>query len=163
MGAKVSGGVLKELRRGEMLSQAELARKAGLSIYTAQQIEWGNIENPHFSTVRKLAEALGVDPRDLLEGEVGPKERRPRPSKRKTQIELIEDRLSQYQERQERSDVRWLKLHGVALVMLEKTRQRDLRKRYKEVAQRAFDGYLHLLGPDPDIEGLLDKEPAEVA
>lgn len=31
-------------------------------------MERGEVESPRMTTIRKLAEALGVDPRDLLEG-----------------------------------------------------------------------------------------------
>lgn len=52
-------------RRDAMLSQRELAEKAGVSPATIVRIEAG--KDVHPKTVRKLAEALGVRPRELLE------------------------------------------------------------------------------------------------
>jgi len=57
---------LKEERRRAALTQGELAERAGVGITTIVRIERGEIEEPRVSTLRKLAEALGVEPRDLL-------------------------------------------------------------------------------------------------
>ena len=56
---------LRELRRRQALSQRELAEKAGLSERTIKAIE-GGAENPHPKTIRALAEALGVQPWELM-------------------------------------------------------------------------------------------------
>jgi transcriptional regulator with XRE-family HTH domain len=58
---------LREERRRAALTQGELAEKAGVGINTVVRIETGEITEPRVSTLRKLAQALGVQPRDLLE------------------------------------------------------------------------------------------------
>jgi transcriptional regulator with XRE-family HTH domain len=58
---------LREARRRAALTQGELAEKAGVGINTIVRIETGEIEEPRVSTLRKLARALGLEPRDLLE------------------------------------------------------------------------------------------------
>ncbi|MFC2044058.1 helix-turn-helix transcriptional regulator [Chloroflexota bacterium] len=55
---------LKELRLKHYLSQAELARKAGLSTATINRLENGR-RKPNFHTIRVLAKALGVEPGDI--------------------------------------------------------------------------------------------------
>ncbi len=63
------GGVrirLAVLREGQMWTQGRLAEEAGVSPTTVSGIESGRISRPHFGTIRKLAGALGVDPRELL-------------------------------------------------------------------------------------------------
>jgi transcriptional regulator with XRE-family HTH domain len=59
------GDKLKEARTRELLTQQELARKSGLGVNTIIRIERNQVE-PHFRTIRKLAEALGIDPKELL-------------------------------------------------------------------------------------------------
>ncbi len=61
------GDQLKKLRRRAMLTQEQLAKKSGVGITTINRIETGAVEDPHFSTLRKLADALGVEPRELVE------------------------------------------------------------------------------------------------
>ena len=56
---------LKELRRKKVLSLRELEERSGVSYNTIWRIEDGR-QGAHPRTVRKLAEALGVDPSDLL-------------------------------------------------------------------------------------------------
>jgi len=58
---------LREERRRAALTQGELAAKAGVGVTTIVRIETGEIEEPRVSTLRKLAKALGVKPRDLLD------------------------------------------------------------------------------------------------
>src|SRR5439155_24562653 len=55
---------LRQLRLERYLSQAELARRAGLHALTITRLEAGTTA-PSTRTVRALADALGVDPRDL--------------------------------------------------------------------------------------------------
>jgi transcriptional regulator with XRE-family HTH domain len=62
------GDRLKDLRIERALTQRELAHKAGLGTNTVNRIEINETE-PHMSTVRKLAKALEVDPRQLVKGE----------------------------------------------------------------------------------------------
>jgi transcriptional regulator with XRE-family HTH domain len=47
------------------LTQRELAEKSGVGVNTIIRIERNQVE-PHFRTIRKLAEALGIDPKALL-------------------------------------------------------------------------------------------------
>ena len=61
MGAKV-----RWERRAQALTQEDLAKRAGVSVATLTRIEQGQVE-PHVSTLRRLADALGVEPRDLME------------------------------------------------------------------------------------------------
>ncbi len=54
------------IREERMWTQGRLAEEAGLSPTTVSGIESGRISRPHFGTVKKLALALGMDPRELL-------------------------------------------------------------------------------------------------
>src|SRR5215217_4349492 len=56
---------LKELRRERVLSLRELEERSGVSYNTIWRIEDGR-QGAHPRTVRKLAEALGVDPSELI-------------------------------------------------------------------------------------------------
>ena len=56
---------LKELRRERVLSLRELEEKSGVSHNTICRIEDGR-QGAHPRTVRKLAEALGVAPNELI-------------------------------------------------------------------------------------------------
>ncbi len=58
---------LRTERRRAALTQEELAEKAGVGVATIARIEGGKMEEPRVSTLRKLAKALGIEPRDLLE------------------------------------------------------------------------------------------------
>jgi transcriptional regulator with XRE-family HTH domain len=59
------GDRLKTLRVRRALTQQELADRAGVSSNTLNRIELNKAE-PHMSTLRKLAKALGVDPSELV-------------------------------------------------------------------------------------------------
>jgi transcriptional regulator with XRE-family HTH domain len=61
------GDRLKDLRIQRALTQQELADKAGVGKNTVNRIERNDTE-PHMSTLRKLAEALNVDPAKLVKG-----------------------------------------------------------------------------------------------
>ena len=56
---------MKRLRKDQVLSQRELARMAGLTQMTVWRLENG-FEQAHPQTIRKVAGALGVEPRELL-------------------------------------------------------------------------------------------------
>jgi transcriptional regulator with XRE-family HTH domain len=60
------GEKLKEIRTKRLLTQEELAEKAGVSAATVVNVERNNQE-PHFRTIRKLAKALEIDPTELIE------------------------------------------------------------------------------------------------
>ena len=57
---------LKELRRERVLSLRELEAKSGVSYNTIWRLEDGR-QGAHPRTIRKLAEALGVEPVELLQ------------------------------------------------------------------------------------------------
>ena len=59
------GERLKTLRIRRALTQEELAERAGLSKNAVNRLEVDKAE-PRMSTLRKLAQALGVDPSELV-------------------------------------------------------------------------------------------------
>ena len=59
---------LKELRRERVLSLRELEARSGVSYNTIWRLEDGR-QGAHPCTIRKLAEALGVEPHELLKGD----------------------------------------------------------------------------------------------
>lgn len=59
------GDRLRKARTRKLWTQEELAHRASLSPSTIVNIERDQSE-PHFSTIRKLAKSLGVDPAELL-------------------------------------------------------------------------------------------------
>ena len=61
------GDRLKRQRTRRALTQAELAERAGVTSATVARIERDEIE-PRMTTLRKLAQALEVDPAELVEG-----------------------------------------------------------------------------------------------
>jgi transcriptional regulator with XRE-family HTH domain len=65
MDAVKIGGRLKELRERNLLTQAELGAAAGVSRDQVSRIERDEVD-PRFSTIRKLARALDVDPSELI-------------------------------------------------------------------------------------------------
>ena len=67
-GVEVDVEKLRHLREDRVLSQRELARMAGLAQGTVWRLENGFPE-ARPSTIRKLAEALGVEPRELVRRE----------------------------------------------------------------------------------------------
>jgi transcriptional regulator with XRE-family HTH domain len=56
---------LRELRRERVLSLRELEERSGVSYNTIWRIEDGR-QGAHPRTVRKLADALGVQPSELI-------------------------------------------------------------------------------------------------
>ena len=64
MDAVKIGGRLKESRERNLLTQAELGVAAGVSRDQVSRIERDEVD-PRFSTIRKLARALGVAPSEL--------------------------------------------------------------------------------------------------
>ncbi len=59
---------LRNLRREAALSQQELADMAGTTQETISRLERGH-HSARGRTLRALAEALGVEPRELMKGE----------------------------------------------------------------------------------------------
>ncbi len=64
----VDGAKLRKLRRERALSQQDLERVTGLSQATLSDLEGGK-RGARASTLRKLAEALGVEPKELMKEE----------------------------------------------------------------------------------------------
>lgn len=56
--------MLKELRKMRFLSQDDLAKKSNITASTINRLERGK-QNPRYVTIRKLAKALEVEPKDI--------------------------------------------------------------------------------------------------
>ncbi len=67
---EVDGARLRRLRRDRALSQRELSRTTGVAFDTISRLETGK-QRAQPRTIRKLADALGVEPRELMKGEEG--------------------------------------------------------------------------------------------
>jgi transcriptional regulator with XRE-family HTH domain len=65
---EVDTAKLRRLRREAALSQQELADRAGTTQETISRLERGH-NAARGSTIRKLANALGVEPRELMKGD----------------------------------------------------------------------------------------------
>jgi transcriptional regulator with XRE-family HTH domain len=63
---KISGAKLKSLRERRFMTREELAEKVSSHRDHVGRLERDEIDNPRMNTIRKLADALDVDPRDLL-------------------------------------------------------------------------------------------------
>jgi transcriptional regulator with XRE-family HTH domain len=61
------GENVRRLRIREAMTQRELAQKAGITETTLSRVERDERE-PHMSTVRKIANALEVHPREIIGG-----------------------------------------------------------------------------------------------
>ena len=57
---------IREVRGKSGLSLRQLAEKAGVDFSTIHRIEQGG-ESPRFATLEKLAKALGISVRDLID------------------------------------------------------------------------------------------------
>lgn len=68
MNAYVTGSTIKELREAKNLTQAELARRIGVSSKTVSKWETGK-GLPDISLLQPLAQALGVSVIELMNGE----------------------------------------------------------------------------------------------
>ena len=56
---------LREIRERQFLTQAELAKRSGIAEMTISRLELGR-HPARLTTARKLAEALGVHPAELV-------------------------------------------------------------------------------------------------
>jgi transcriptional regulator with XRE-family HTH domain len=65
---KVDGDRLRRLRAENALTLRALAEISGVSYDTINKLELGR-RPAHASTIRKLAHALDVEPRELMKGE----------------------------------------------------------------------------------------------
>jgi transcriptional regulator with XRE-family HTH domain len=68
MSFEVDGQRLRELRVQRALSLRALGERSGVSFATINNLENGN-RPARLATIRKLAEALEVDPIELMKGE----------------------------------------------------------------------------------------------
>jgi transcriptional regulator with XRE-family HTH domain len=59
------GDRLRDLRKRALLTQQELADRSGVGVTTIIRIERNQVE-PQGSTIRKLAEALELEPQELV-------------------------------------------------------------------------------------------------
>ena len=62
------GDQLRDLRKRRLLTQEQLAERSGVGIATIVRVERNQVE-PRGSTIRKLAEALSVEPEELVKTE----------------------------------------------------------------------------------------------
>ena len=65
MSTEVDGARLRRLRTERALSQEDLERMTGIAASTISNLERGKRSAQH-RTLRRLAEALGVEPRELM-------------------------------------------------------------------------------------------------
>ncbi len=65
---RVNGDRLRRLRAERALTLRALAEISSVSYDTINKLELGR-RPAHASTIRKLADALGVEPRELMKGE----------------------------------------------------------------------------------------------
>ena len=64
---KINGSKLKSLRERQFLTREELAEKVDSHRDHIGRLERDEIDSPRMTTIRKLAQALGVDPAELVE------------------------------------------------------------------------------------------------
>jgi len=65
---EVDGAKLRELRRRKMLSLRELGERSGVAFDNINELE-NEKRRAQPRTLRKLAEAFGVEPHELVKGE----------------------------------------------------------------------------------------------
>lgn len=64
------GQRLREVRESRFMTQEELAEASGVKVVTISRIENDRYQaRPRLTTIRKLAEALEVDPHWIMTGE----------------------------------------------------------------------------------------------
>jgi len=67
---KIDGEKLQQYRLEKFLDKSEVAEASGLNVATIARLEGGEFAgHSRPSTVRRLADALGVRPYELLEGD----------------------------------------------------------------------------------------------
>ena len=59
---------MRRVRRAHVLSQRDLSRMTGIAFDTISRLETGK-QRAQPRTIRRLADALGVEPRELMKGE----------------------------------------------------------------------------------------------
>jgi len=68
MSFEVNGQRLRQLRVERALSLRALGDRSGVTFATINNLENGN-RPARLATIRKLAQALGVEPKELMKGE----------------------------------------------------------------------------------------------
>ena len=68
MSFEVNGQRLRQLRVQQALSLRALADRSGVAFDTINKLELGH-RPARLVTIRKLADALGVEPKELMKGE----------------------------------------------------------------------------------------------
>jgi transcriptional regulator with XRE-family HTH domain len=68
-GVKIDGAKLRKLRTHRFVSRDELAEMTGLHRDHIGRLERNEVEDSRLPTIRKLAEALDVDPHELVKPE----------------------------------------------------------------------------------------------
>jgi transcriptional regulator with XRE-family HTH domain len=63
------GARIRAIRHERKFSQEELAHRAGLTLKSVYFIETGRSQDPHWSSLKNIADALGVPVRTLIEEE----------------------------------------------------------------------------------------------
>ena len=64
---EIDAAALRRIREEQAFTLRELGRRSGLDFATISRLE-NNQRAARLGTVRKLADALGVKPRDLMKG-----------------------------------------------------------------------------------------------
>ena len=67
---ELDGAKLRRLRLEQALTQMDLSGMTGLSVDAISRLE-NELRSAQVSTVRRLAQALGVEPRELLKTQDG--------------------------------------------------------------------------------------------
>jgi transcriptional regulator with XRE-family HTH domain len=60
------GDRIRAVRKGVGLTQEEVARRSGLTLKAVGEVERGEVQDPHISSLASIARALGVEVADLL-------------------------------------------------------------------------------------------------
>jgi transcriptional regulator with XRE-family HTH domain len=64
--AKLEGSKVRSLREGKGLTQEQLAKLTGFCLAYISKIESNKINSPSYEAVTKIAEALRVEPKEIL-------------------------------------------------------------------------------------------------
>ncbi|MCA1731617.1 MAG: helix-turn-helix transcriptional regulator [Actinobacteria bacterium] len=67
---EIDGARLRQLRLEQALTQMDLSRMTGVSVDAISRLE-NELRSAQISTIRRLAEALRVEPRELIKKEGG--------------------------------------------------------------------------------------------
>ncbi len=132
---------LAKLRRSKGFSQRALANEAGVSPSSVYEIEVGR-RKPNPSTLRKIADALGVEVIDLLEEEERPKVSAP-PSSREWALVASDKEFDSWVQEAKAGELHklWNSLSDYAKGIENAERRAYVRDR----AQKAIDQFFRLL------------------